>query len=67
MFEGIKGNDELKTIDFSTCTAKDTKIIYIAVSFSSKIRNLLENYETDYKIINSYNDAYDIKGGISNT
>ena len=67
MFEGIKGNDELKTIDFSTCTAKDTKIIYIAVSFSSKIRNLLENYETaDYKITNSYTDAYDITGGISN-
>ena len=67
MFEGIKGNDELKTIDFSTCTSKDTKIIYITVSYSSKIRNILENYETkDYKITNSYTDAYDITNGVSN-
>ena len=67
MFEGIKGNDELKSIDFSTCTAKDTKIIYIAVSFSSKIRSVIEKYETkDYKITNSYTDAYDITNGVAN-
>ena len=68
IFEGSKANDELSIIDFSTCTAKETKIIYIMVSFSSNVRKVLENYENENNktIINSYTDSYDITRGVSN-
>ena len=63
--DSIRGNDELMTIDFSSCSSKDNQIIFISVSLSSKLREVLEKYENkEYKITNAYTDGYDVTNGV---
>ena len=65
MYDSIRGNDELMTIDFSSCSSKDNEIIFISVSLSSKLRDVLEKYENKtYKITNAYTDGYDVTNGV---